>query len=97
MKDNKVFQDGEPASAVQSQASLRHRILMVTHSDAPNLSGVELLKRLRDDRKNSEVGHIAKAALSNLFLLGCLLGLFVLYCCSCVIHVLTFPTRRKSS
>ncbi len=35
--------------------------------------------------------------LSNLFLLGCLLGLFVLYCCSCVIHALTFAFRGKSS
>ena len=90
MKDNK---------ASQGHASLRHRILVVTNNDKPNLSlsGVELLKRLRDDRKNSEVGHIAKATLSNLFLLGCLLVLFVLYCCSCVIHLLTFPTSRKSS
>ena len=38
-----------------------------------------------------------KPTLGNLFLLGCLLGLFVLYCCSCVIHALTFPARRKSS
>jgi hypothetical protein len=33
----------------------------------------------------------------NLFLLGCLLGLFVLYCCSCIVHALTYPARRKSS
>lgn len=38
-----------------------------------------------------------KPTLGNLFLLGCLLGLFVLYCCSCVIHALTFPARKKSS
>jgi hypothetical protein len=38
-----------------------------------------------------------KPTLSNLFLLGCLLGLFVLYCCSCVIHALTFAFRGKSS
>lgn len=38
-----------------------------------------------------------KPTFSNLFLLGCLMGLFVLYCCSCVIHALTFPARRKSS
>lgn len=37
------------------------------------------------------------ATFSNLFLLGCLLGLFVLYCCSCVIHALTLPARKKSS
>jgi len=87
MKDSKVSQD---------KASLRHRILMVTDNDRSNLSGVELLKRLRGDQKQSEAGHIIKATLSNLTLLGCLLGLFVLYCLSCVIHILTFPTRRKS-
>jgi len=38
-----------------------------------------------------------KPSVSNLFLLSCLLGLFVLYCCSCVIHALSFPVRRKSS
>jgi len=38
-----------------------------------------------------------KPTLSNLFLLGCLMGLFVLYCCSCVIHALKFPSRKKSS
>jgi hypothetical protein len=38
-----------------------------------------------------------KATVSNMFLLGCLLGLFFLYCCSCVIHALMLPARKKSS
>ena len=97
MKDNKVSQSGELAGAVQSHASLRQRTLTITHSDMPDLSEVEFLKKLRDDRKNSEVGQIAKAILSNLFFLGCLLGLFVLYCGSCVFHMMTLPKRRKSS
>ena len=42
-------------------------------------------------------GEFVKPTLSNLFLLGCLLGLFVLYCGSCVIHALTLPARKKSS
>lgn len=43
------------------------------------------------------LGSFLKPSLSNLFLLGCLIGLFVLYCCSCIIHALKFPVRRKAS
>jgi|SRR5580698_3741809 hypothetical protein len=45
----------------------------------------------------SAMGNFLKPAIGNLFLLGCLLGLFVLYCCSCIIHALTLPSGRKSS
>jgi len=38
-----------------------------------------------------------KPGMSNLFLLGCLLGLFLLYCGSCIVYALSFPSRRKSS
>jgi len=51
----------------------------------------------QDQMGGAAVRDFLKATVSNVFLLGCLLGLFVLYCCSCVIHALTFPTRRKSS
>jgi hypothetical protein len=43
------------------------------------------------------LGEFLKPTVSNVFLLGCLIGLFVLYCGSCVVHALTFPARRKSS
>ena len=43
------------------------------------------------------IPEFLKPTFGNLFLLGCLLGLFALYCCSCIIHALTFATRRKSS
>jgi|HubBroStandDraft_6_1064221.scaffolds.fasta_scaffold108909_2 hypothetical protein len=47
--------------------------------------------------RQHSAARFLKSALSNFFLLGCLLGLFGLYCCSCVIHALSFPARRKTS
>lgn len=58
---------------------------------------VEHEARNRRGGMRAALGNFLKPTLSNFFLLGCLLGLFVLYCCSCVIHALTFPTRKKSS
>jgi hypothetical protein len=53
------------------------------------------------DKRNAgswaSLKEFLKPTFSNLFLLGCLAGLFVLYCCSCIIHALTLPARRKSS
>lgn len=58
-----------------------------------------LMESHADGNVGTAVGFMAflKPTLSNLFLLGCLLGLFVLYCCSCVVHALTFAFRGKSS
>ena len=49
------------------------------------------------EHRGAGMPEFLRPTLSNLFLLGCLMGLFVLYCCSCVIHALTYPARRKSS
>jgi len=54
-------------------------------------------ERNRESGFRPALGEFLKPTASNLFLLGCLIGLFVLYCCSCVIHALTFPVRRKTS
>jgi hypothetical protein len=55
------------------------------------------IKLESDATGRAALAEIIKPTLSNLFLLGCLIGLFVLYCGSCVIHALTLPVRRKSS
>ena len=43
------------------------------------------------------VRDFVKPTFSNLVLLGCLLGLFFLYCCSCIINALSFSSRNKTS
>ena len=63
----------------------------------PMEAGVNFGADSRGNGGRSTFGEFLKPALSNLFLLGCLLGLFLLYCFSCIIHAVTFPARRKSS
>jgi hypothetical protein len=78
-----------------------HRLgIAFNHANTVKVVPVEAQPETEQNRGGgvrAVLGNFFKPALSNLFLLGCLLGLFVLYCCSCVVHALTFPARRKSS
>lgn len=38
-----------------------------------------------------------KPSFSNLMLLGCVSGVFFIYCCSCIFHALALPFRRQVS
>jgi hypothetical protein len=41
------------------------------------------------------MAQFLKPTLSNVFLFVCLMGLFGLYCCSCIVNALTFATRKN--
>ena len=73
------------------------------HANTINAASVDVAQPGIDaDASNGKhrlqaISDILKPSLSNLFLFGCLIGLFVLYCCSCIVHALTLPSRRKHS
>jgi hypothetical protein len=94
MKDDTVILEAEVVEKTASPDTLggafaRANLMQTSPAGAPADFNLE--------NRGARFPEFLKPTLSNLFLLGCLLGLFVLYCCSCVIHALTFPARRKSS
>jgi hypothetical protein len=91
------------AEAIETPAMRQRLGIAFSHAHTVKALPVEVQPDTGAEIENRKSGFGAtaanffKPAISNVFLLGCLLGLFVLYCCSCVIHALSWPAREKSS